>query len=114
MTRRYTAEKAVEHFLISIALDRCTRMHCYLMTDDTRYLRVAADRLLTEAEKLGCPLAGVMLATPLTADVAAVREIVCKRSAEAEHLLATASDFYWSFFTTCADDPADAKLMAMH
>ena len=36
--RRRHKNVAVEHFLISIALDRCAHMHCYLMTDDTRYL----------------------------------------------------------------------------
>ena len=90
-------------------------MHCYLMTDDRRYLRAAADRLLTEAEKLVChPLTGMMLATPITADVALVREIIAKRSADAEQLFRTATDFHWTFFTTCADDPDDAQLMAMH
>jgi hypothetical protein len=30
----------VEHFLISLALDRCAHLHVYLMTDDRRYLRL--------------------------------------------------------------------------
>ena len=107
--------KAVEHFLISLALDRCAHAHLYLMTDDRRYLRAAADRLLTEAEKLGCsPLTGMMLATPITADVALVREIISKRSADAEQLFRTATDFHWTVFTTHASDPDDARLLAMH
>lgn len=110
-----TQADAVEHFLLSVALDRCAHMHCYLMTDDKRYLHAAADRLLDEAEKLVChPLTGVMLATPLTADVAAVRAIVSKRNAEAQRLLREATDFFWAFFVTCADNPADAQLMGMH
>ena len=113
--RHTTSKKAVEHFLLSIALDRCAHAHLYLMTDDRRYLDVAADRLLTEAEKLGCsPLTGLMLATPLTADVALVRDIISKRSADAEQLLRTATDFHWTLFVTCADDPADEQLMRMH
>ena len=76
----------------------------------------AADRMLSEAEKLGCtyPVMGLMLATPLVDDVAAVRAIISKRNAEAGHLFATATDFHWSFFVTCADDPDDGRLMAMH
>ena len=106
-------QKTVEHFLISLALDRCAHMHCYLMTDDKRYLRVAADRLLNEAEKLGCsPLMGVM--TPLGDNVEAVREIIRKRGAEEQRLLREATDFHFSIWVTCADDPVDAQLMAMH
>jgi hypothetical protein len=115
MTRRRTTEKAVEHYLISLALDCSAHIHCYLMSDDRRYLSAAADRMLTEAGKLGCaPLDGLMLATPLTADVEAVRSIIRKRNANAEELFRTAVDFHWSVFVTCSDDPADAQLMAMH
>jgi hypothetical protein len=113
--RRTTSRKTVEHFLLSFALDCSANMHCYLMSDDRRYLQAAADRMLTEAEKLGCyPLNGMMLATPITADVALVREIISKRNAEAEHLFRTATDFHWSVFVTCADDPDDARLLALH
>ena len=86
------------------------------MTDDKRYLRSATDRLLDEAAKLGCtyPLAGVMLATPITADVALVREIISKRSADAEQLFRTATDFHWTFFVTCTSDPDHARVLSIH
>ena len=111
--RRRHKNVAIEHFLISLALDRRAHMHCYLMTDDPQYLSVAADRLLSEAEKLGCsPLMGVM--TPLVDDVEAVREIIRKRGAEEQRSLREATDFHFSIWVTNTDDPVDAQLMAMH
>ena len=57
--------------------------------------------MLSEAEKLGChPRDGVMLATPITTDVEAVRSIIRKRSPDAEELFRTATDFHWSIFMT--------------
>jgi len=106
----------VKHYLLTIQIAPDARFHCYLMCDDTRYLRAAADRLLTEAEKLGCtyPLMGIVLATRLVDAVETVRTIIRKREPSAEQLFRTATDFHWTIFGTCAGDPADAQLLAIH
>jgi hypothetical protein len=105
----------LEHFLLSLQLDCSAHVHTYLMCGDRRYLGAAADRMLDVAAEIGCaPLDGLLLATPITADVEAVRDIIRKRNAEAEQLFASATDFHWSLFVTCADDPDEGRLLAMH
>jgi hypothetical protein len=115
MSRPRTTAKAVEHHLLSLELNCSAHVHCYIMSDDRRYLTAAADRMLGVAAAIGCaPLDGVMRATPITDDVAAVREIISKRNADAERLFHDATDFHWSVFVICADDPDDSRLMEMH
>ena len=72
--------------------------------------------MLSEAEKAGVltPLSSTVLVTPLAAEIGAVREIVASRSAEAQRLLATSTDFCFSIFATAAGDPDGARLLAVH
>ena len=116
MTRRRATEKGVEHFLISLALGPNEHLHCYLMSRDKADTLSAANRMLTEAEKLGCayPVMGLVLATRLVDDVEAVRKIVTARIPEAQRLLQEATDFHFSIWATSDDDPVDAELLAMH
>jgi hypothetical protein len=107
----------IQHYLLTVALDAATNMHCYIMCDDRRYVMAAADKLLSEAEKLGgrpLPLP-MMLATPIPPDdVSLVRAVLSARSADVARLLQEATDFHWAFFTTCASDADDARLLAVH
>jgi hypothetical protein len=115
MTRR-KKKGVLGHYLISLALGPREHMHGYVMTCDQADTLDVANRMLSEAEKLGCsyPLMRMVLATPLVDDLEAVRKIVAARSTEAQRLLQEATDFHFTIFATCADDPADAQLMAMH
>ena len=107
----------VRQYLLTIQIAADAHLHAYLLTDDKRYVLDAGEPLVAEAEKqLGFshPLLRMILATPLEADVELVREILRERSAEAAHLLATAVDYHLTIFATHADDPDDAKLLALH
>ena len=106
----------VHHYLLTILIAGNEHLHCFLMSRDRRDTIDAANRMLDEAAKAGVlhPLSSTVLVTPLSADVEAAREIVASRSAEAKRMLDAATDFHFSIFATCANDPADAQLMAMH
>lgn len=105
----------VEHYLLTIPLEGAN-FHAYLMTNDRRQVRAAANQMLDIIEKQGLPMQmPVILETKLSTGADIVRSIVKAHMPEAAKCLAEATDFHLTAFVMSAyDNPDNDRLMELH
>lgn len=105
----------VEHYLLTIPLEGAN-FHAYVMTNDLRQVRAAANRMLEIIEEQKLPMQmPVILETKLSTGVEIVRDIVKAHMPEAAKCLAEATDFHCTAFVMREyDNPDNATLMELH
>jgi hypothetical protein len=107
-------ERGPEHWLISVRLPPNTHLHGYLMGSG-KAIELGCDRMTNVCAKGGFEMRedNVLVTQLDTNGVKLVREVV-SASRRCKEGLATATDFYFSFWTMGDEDPRAVRLLALH